>query len=54
MIDFLEKVKTITGNYYSKLLTALRGKSVERRLRELLKHALFSQDNVLGHKLHIA
>lgn len=41
MIDFLNKDKIITGNYYSTLLTTLREKTMERKPERYPKNICF-------------
>lgn len=53
MIDFLDKGRTITGDYYSTLLTTLRDKIKEKRRGKLSKGVLFLQDNAPAHKSHV-
>ena len=54
MIDFLDKGRTITGDYYSTLLTTLREKIKMKRRGKLFKGVLFLQDNAPTHKSHVA
>ena len=54
MIDFLVQGRTITGDYYSTLLTTLREKIEEKRRGKLSKGVLFLQDNAPAHKSHVA
>lgn len=54
MSDYLEQGKTVTGAYYSTLLTRLREKIVEKRRGKLSKGVLFLQDNAPAHKSLIA
>jgi histone-lysine N-methyltransferase SETMAR len=52
-IDYLEKGKTITGEYYSNLLTRLDEKIREKRTG-LQKKNIFYQDNASAHKSVLA
>ena len=54
MIDFLDKGRTITGDYYLTLLTTLRETIKEKRRGKLSKGVLFLQDNAPAHKSHVA
>jgi len=49
-IDYLEKGKTITGPYYSNLLTRLDEKIREKRPSLQKKKIIFHQDNAPAHK----
>jgi histone-lysine N-methyltransferase SETMAR len=49
-IDYLEKGKTITAEYYSNLLTILDGKIHEIRPSLQKKKIIFNQDNAPTHK----
>jgi hypothetical protein len=49
-IDCLEKGKTITGEYYSNLLTRLDGKISKKRPVLQKKNIIFYQDNAPAHK----
>jgi len=53
-IDYLEKVKTITGEYYSNLLTRLDGKICVIRPGLQKKKIIFHQDIALAHKSVLA
>jgi histone-lysine N-methyltransferase SETMAR len=53
-IDYLEQGKTITGEYYSKLLTRLDGKICEERPSLQKKNIIFHQDNAPAHKSVLA
>ena len=53
-IDYLEKGKTITGEYYSNLLTRLDGKLCEKRPGLQKKKIIFQQDNAPAHKSVLA
>src|SRR5215475_2968533 len=53
-IDYLEKGKTITGEYYSNLLTRLDGKIREKRPGLQKKKIIFHQDNAPAHKSVLA
>ena len=54
-IDYLEKVKTITGEYYSNLLTRLDEKIREKRsVLQKKKKIIFYQDNTRAHKSVLA
>ncbi|CAK9833202.1 Mariner Mos1 transposase [Anthophora retusa] len=48
-IDFLEKGKTITGNYYASLLDLLNNKIKEKRPHLMKKKVLFHHDNAPAH-----
>jgi hypothetical protein len=50
-IDYLEKGKTITGEYYSNLLTRLDEKIREKRPSLQKKNIIFYQDNAPAHKM---
>jgi histone-lysine N-methyltransferase SETMAR len=54
LLDFLEQGRTITGAYYSELLTKLHKKILEKRRGKLAKGVLFLQDNAPVHKSFIA
>lgn len=54
MVDYIEKGKSITGEYYSSLLTRLHKKIVETRDKKFSKEVLFLQDNAPAHKSRIA
>lgn len=54
LIDYLEQGRTITGAYYTELLTKLRKKIVEKRRGKLARGVLFLQDNAPAHKSLIA
>jgi histone-lysine N-methyltransferase SETMAR len=49
-IDYFEKSKTITGKYYSNLLTRLGEKICEKRPGLQKKKIIFHQDNAPTHK----
>jgi len=53
-IDYLEKGKTITGEYYSNLLTRLDEKILEKRPGLQKKNIIFHQDNAPAHKSVLA
>jgi histone-lysine N-methyltransferase SETMAR len=53
-IDYLEKGKTITGEYYSNLLTRLDKKILEKRQGLQKKKIIFYQDNAPAHKSVLA
>jgi histone-lysine N-methyltransferase SETMAR len=53
-IDYLEKGKTITGEYYSNLLTRLDEKIREKRPGLQKKKIIFHQDNAPTHKSVLA
>ena len=53
-IDYLEKGKTITGEYYSNLLTRLDKKICEKRPSLQKKKIVFHQDNTPAHKSVLA
>ena len=53
-IDYLEKGKTITGEYYSNLLTRLDEKIREKRPGLQKKKIIFHQDNAPAHKSVLA
>jgi histone-lysine N-methyltransferase SETMAR len=56
-IDYLEKGKTITGEYYSNLLTRLdkkKKKKCEKRPSLQKKKIIFHQGNVRAHKSVLA
>jgi histone-lysine N-methyltransferase SETMAR len=53
-IDYLEKGKTITGEYYSHLLTRLDEKICEKRPGLQKKKIIFHQDNAPAHKSVLA
>jgi len=53
-IDYLEKGKTITGEYYSNPLTRLDEKIHEKRLGLQKKKIIFHQDNAPAHKSVLA
>ena len=53
-IDYLEKGKTITGEYYSNLLTRLDEKIREKRLGLQKKKIIFHQDNAPANKSVLA
>jgi hypothetical protein len=50
-IDYLEKCKTITGEYYSNLLTRLDKKNHEKRPTLQKKKIILHQDNAPAHKI---
>lgn len=50
MIDYLEKGKTITGEYYSSLLNRLNDVIKKKRPHLAKKKVLFHQDNAPAHK----
>ena len=52
-IDYLEKGKTITGEYYSNLLTRLDEKIREKKYG-FQKKSIFDQDNAPAHKSVLA
>lgn len=54
LVDYLEKAKTITGEYYSDLLTQLNQKIREERPGLQKKKIIFHQDNAPVHKGHLA
>jgi transposase len=54
LIDYLEKGKTITGEYYSNLLTRLDEKNREKRPSLQKKKIIFHQDNAPTHKSDLA
>jgi hypothetical protein len=49
-IDYLEKGKTISGEYYSNLLTRLDERIREKRPDLQKKKIIFRQDNAPAHK----
>ena len=53
-IDYLQKGKTINGEYYAKLLRELRQAIKSKRPRKLTKGALLHQDNAPAHKSLVA
>jgi histone-lysine N-methyltransferase SETMAR len=53
-INYLKKGKTITGKYYSNLLTRLDGKIREKRPGLQMKKIIFHQDNAPTHKSVLA
>jgi len=53
-IDYLEKGKTITGEYYSNLLTRLDEKIRDKRPGLQKKKIIFHQDNATAHKSVLA
>jgi histone-lysine N-methyltransferase SETMAR len=53
-IDYLEKGKTITGEYYSNLLNRLDEKIREKRPGLEKKKIIFHQDNAPAHKSILA
>jgi len=53
-IDYLEKGKTITGEYYSNLLTRLDDKIREKRPGLQKKNIIFHQYNASAHKSVLA
>ena len=53
-IDYLEKGRTINGEYYADLLKQLRKEIKAKRPGKLTKGVLFHQDNALAHKSVIA
>jgi len=52
--DYLEKGKTMTGEYYSNLLTRLDEKICEKRLGLQKKKIIFQQNNASAHKSVLA
>jgi histone-lysine N-methyltransferase SETMAR len=54
LFDYLEKGKTITGEYYSNLLTRLDKKVCEERPSLQKKKIIFHQDNAPAHKSVLA
>jgi len=52
-IDFLEKGKTITGQYYSEVLGRFDAVLKEKRPHFLRKKVLFHHDNAPAHSSHI-
>jgi len=52
--DYLEKGKTITGEYYSNILTRLDEKIREKRPGFQKKKIIFHQDNAPSHKSVLA
>ena len=53
-IDFLQKGKTINGEYYAKLLRKLRQAIKSKRPGKLTKGVLLHQDNAAAHKSLVA
>ena len=53
-IDYLQKGKTINGEYYAKLLRELRQAIKSKRPGKLTKGVLLHQDNVPAHKSLVA
>jgi hypothetical protein len=53
-IDYLEKGKTITGEYYSSLLTKLDEKICEKSTGLQKKNIIFYQDNAPAHRSVLA
>jgi hypothetical protein len=53
-IDYHEKSETITGEYYSNLLTKLDEKVCEKRPDLQKKKIIFYQDNAPAHKSVLA
>ena len=54
LTDFLEKGRTITGQYYSSLLVQLREEIHKKRIGKLSKGVLFHQDNAPAHKAAVS
>lgn len=54
MSDYMDKGRTISRNYYSKLLITLSEVIVERRRGKLTKNVLFLKNNAARHKPHVA
>ena len=54
LIDFLQKIKTINGEYYANLLRQLQEAINSKQPGKLAKGVPFHQNNVLGHKSVIA
>jgi [histone H3]-lysine36 N-dimethyltransferase SETMAR len=54
LVDYLEKGKTINGEYYANLLQQLSDKIKEKRPHLAKKKVLFHQDNAPAHKSAIA
>jgi len=52
-IDYLEKDKKITGEYYSNILTRL-GEKIREKSSGLQKRSIFYQDNATAHKSVLA
>ena len=53
-IDYLQKGKTINGDYYAKLLRELRQAIKSKRPGQLIKGVLLHQDNSTAHKSLVA
>lgn len=53
LIDYLQKGKTITGEYYANLLDKLKTAVVEKRPGMTKKKVLFHQDNAPVHSSHV-
>ena len=53
-IDYLQKGKTINGEYYVKLLRELRQAIKSKQRGKLTKVVLFHQDNAPAHKSLVA
>jgi histone-lysine N-methyltransferase SETMAR len=53
-IDYLERGKTITGEYYSNLLTRLDEKNREEKTRFAKENIIFHQENAPAHKSVLA
>ena len=54
LMDFLEKGRTVTGQYYSSLLMKLRDAIQTKRRGKLSKGVLFHQDNAPPHKAAVS
>ena len=54
LTDFLEKGRTVTGDYYSSLLVQLRENIKSKRPGKLTKGVLFHQDNAPPHKAAVS
>ena len=54
LIDYLQKSKTISGEYYANLLRQLRNATKSKQFGKLTKGVLFHQHNAPPHKYVVA
>ena len=54
LVDYLEKGRTVTGQYYASLLWQLRANLIKKRHGKVTRGVLYHQDNAPAHKSAVA
>ena len=54
LVDYLEKGRTLTGQYYASLLWQLRANLIKKRHGKVTRGVLYHQDNAPAHKSAVA